>query len=359
LTVAIAGAFAFAACNALTGAGDLEVGAVANDGGLARADAADATRIVTADGSSGAVDAAPPVDTGPPPKCPSAGNSCVPAPPDTWDGPFLVYDGAPNTAPSCPNEMPEQVDENIGSPVGPITCADCRCQTPTGATCTATILQFSDTGCATQVGSVPADTCQTPGSAAAGSFKVTVDVSGGSCTPFVLTKTKQPITWPEVLRHCKRPGSFTSDGCSSDQLCVPDGVAPFNPHTCIRTDDPDATCPAPWTQQLHTVDANPNDTRDCSASTCSCGSASGINCNGSVHNYGAVADCSGFAPTTVQAPTPPNGAQSCPVANAGSSQKLVPGSLSTHGGSCPASGNPSATGGVSAGNTVSTICCVP
>lgn len=349
---------AVVACNGLTGIGDLSVSSTAGDAGPDTSPA----DVFTPPANDGGNDegSVTPVDAGPPPLCPSAGNSCVQAAPSGWDGPFLLYSGDRNSAPDCPAIMPSNDDENVGDPQGSITCADCKCGTPKNQTCGFTMQEYIDPNCtAPEAADVDPTMCQTADpDAGSGSVTVTTSLNGGFCDKSVGTKTPSDITWPNVARLCGRAGDFLSDGCPDGSLCVPDGVQPYLQHTCIRQMHADVDCPSggPWTQKTTTFN-NASDNRDCTTDGCSCDGPSGGTCTGSLHIYTASTTCGGGF-TTVKVPT-----TACTTGAPGESAKIFGNATSiTNTGSCNGGigdGTPTAVGGVGGGDDVNTICCVP
>ncbi|MFO0742976.1 MAG: hypothetical protein U0270_44280 [Labilithrix sp.] len=344
------------ACNLLTGAGDLEIPTDDTSNGMptGKDSGPAAEGGAAADGSSVA-DAKPPVDTGPPPTCPSSGHSCVKGPPAGWEGPWLVYVGPESGAPSCPIELPDNLDVPTGDPDSAFDC-ECKCGGVNGATCGAFLQGYNDGACTPPVGSadLPLDTCQSPDGDVG--FKANLALTAdGSCGAFAAFKDKAAPAFGTMLRACGRPTAFATDGCASDELCVPDGKPPFLAHTCIFSEDPDAVCPAPWTESHRTYE-DVDDTRDCGKGTCDCGTPTGITCQGSIRNYTTTKTCNGTSDVIA---LPANGnPTACVAVAATTSQKVIAGSLRANGGSCAASGVPVASGGV-AGVGGAKICCMP
>ena len=267
-----------------------------------------------------------------------------------------MYNGDVTSVPACPTVMPTNDDENVGNPVGTIDCENCACGPAKNQICTTTVVEYADTACTDLIGSPDPTACQTAAAIGdGGGLTATTFVSGGSCASSVAMQTPSPITWPNVARLCSRDDDFLGAGdagCPTGQLCVPDGLEPYLPHTCIRQMHADADCPAPWTQKTTTYN-NVNDNRDCSPTGCSCDGPAGSTCTGFMHVFTASTGClGGFAgtrlPTTACVPILPS-----------ESARVIPATLSITDGGCAPSGAPTATGGVAGGSDVNTICCVP
>lgn len=337
------------ACNALTGVGDLVVdadagGVDANVVDVAPPPANDGGPIVT----DGGVEAAPLGE----------GCTCVPAlPADAgWTGPYLVYMGDRASAPACPDAVPTSTDENTGTPEGGIDCGPCECSGPHAVNCTATLNTFNDPNCQTPGGDLPAATCQTPDGTDPTiilSYKVSTAASGGFCGTQLGPATKSTVTWPTVLRRCEPTTPFAATtGCDAGDTCVPNGAAPFLAHSCIRNEDSTLDCPAPWTNRLATTFAGLIDGRGCSTSGCHCGSVSGAKCVGTLNEFGTVTDCSGDPTSTVPMPT-----SDCVQTSATSSQ--IQANVFSQGGSCTASGTPTANNNLQGGGDKAVVCCMP
>jgi hypothetical protein len=320
------------ACNMLTGVDELELSAdgIADDAGTS----SDAKAIL---------------DAGPPPTCPSSGHRCAKAPPAGWDGPFLEYVGAVQGAPPCPRELPEIDDGLVGVLTGDFTCA-CACGAVTGAKCTAFIDEWNGPGCVDpQAGREDLSACRTR--AGDNSFRASLGVTDkGSCAASGTFKTKAEAKFDSVARLCRRPTPFVSSGCGGDELCVPDGVAPFKVQSCIASNDVNAECPAPWTNP-HRVYGSVADTRACNPGTCTCDQPDGISCSARMKKYNFSTTCNGQG-TSFDLPV-----LTCLSAGAGTSQKLTDGPVAS-GGSCNAHGDPAPAGGV-AGAGGRTVCCLP
>lgn len=331
------------ACNLLSGVGDLEI--TTGD-----ASAPDSGRVDSSSTDAQLADAKVDIDTGPPPTCPSAGHSCTKAPPSGWDGPFLVYIGDASSAPACPTEIPASEDGSIGDPTGAFEC-ECKCGGVANAKCTAFLDEFNGTGCVDPpAGREDLASCRAPGSEA--SFRASVDLTNkGACPASAAFKSKADPVFDRMVRFCKRPTAFASDGCTGGDLCVPDGVAPFNVKTCIANADATQACPAPWTDAHRFFNAV-NDTRACNTGSCTCDDPTGTACTGGkLKAYGTSTTCQGPGP---QYAIP---LAICINVGAGSSQKIETAPTPT-GGSCNPHGEPDPDGQV-AGAGGGVVCCAP
>jgi hypothetical protein len=299
-------------------------------------------------------DGAPSVIVDPPKACPSVGRSCAPAPPADWQGPLIVYENAaPAPPPACPPEMAiARIDGHSGTPSGGVSCSKCGCGPVIGATCTATLDQFTDTGCNTQPTSTGIDgTCKAL-TTAAGIVAIEVNTTAhdGTCVPTGGGATKDDVAWPSAFRACGAP-VLLSDGCDTNEVCVPNPQPPFNKQLCVLHAG-SVPCPAPWTE-LHTAATDIDDTRTCSACTCSKG-ATNVNCDGTVRYTASSPVCSGAA----GADTKDLDLDCFPVVEGASVKLGLGGAITASGGFCPKDGDSMPSGGV-APKDPTTICCIP
>jgi hypothetical protein len=111
------------------------------------------------------------------PAC-AGGGSCAPDPGPSFDVCILRADAVP-----CPTGFSHAHSAGT-SVVDTRDCTACSCPTPT-ATCSGTLLFFSDTACTKQVGSLPADgVCTaTPGAPVANAYEYQGVTQGAACGP--------------------------------------------------------------------------------------------------------------------------------------------------------------------------------
>jgi hypothetical protein len=261
----------------------------------------------------------------------------------------LIFVGAQKDAPACPTELPESADIPAGNVTGAFEC-QCACGAVTGAKCTAVLDEYNGSGCPEPpVGHENLAGCRTPGGD--NSFRASVSVTTiGSCAASGAFKSKADPAFDTTVRVCARPTPFVADGCASDELCVPDGVAPMRAHSCIANDDETQPCPAPWTFAQRVYD-DAADTRACNVGSCTCDDPTGTTCTGKMKNFIAATTCQGPGPSLDLPVT------TCVNASANTSQRVEAAPVPS-GGSCNAHGAPESAGGV-AGAGGGIVCCVP
>lgn len=333
------------ACNGITGASELQEEAIDPDSGAG-------VTTTPPDLDGGVVkDSAADVYVEPPKACPSAGRSCVPSAPPTWQGPLLVFEGAADLVPPCPSSMAlEKVNAKVGTPSGSISCDKCGCGPVANVTCGATVHQFVDDQCLTvESSATPLTTTCQPLTNSNIAVTVTTAASGGGCAPMGGGATKEPVKWAGALRACGAP-ALLPDGCQAGEVCVPDSPAPFRAQRCIAHDG-DVACPAPWTDR-HMAATDVDDTRECTK--CSCKPPQNVSCDGTGRL--SVAGDPTCAPATSTSHPIPMG---CHSLGAGASVKIAFGTtIMPSGGFCPKEADSQPTGGLAPKGPV-TVCCVP
>jgi len=172
--------------------------------------------------------------------------------------------------------------------------------------------------------------------------------TGGSCAPGGGTPTLPPTSWTTRVRGCGEPsGGFAATGCGSNS-CLPPANGAFNRGVCVYQQG-DVACPAGSFSSKFVYNQGVDDQRGCSS--CSCGTPTGVDCQGDKLEVWNSAGCAGAPAGTISNP----GDGSC--INIATS--LTPGlrySLGTaSGGTCPASGG-LPTGGATANQPI-TFCC--
>jgi hypothetical protein len=292
--------------------------------------------------------------------CPS-GTTCFDAVPMGWTGPVIRYQGSSDAElPSCPDMAPDVALDAFADlqPASAPTC-DCSCGEPTGASC--------DTGSAGQVSFTPnngascggtfcgSDTldagecipaiqgsCASQPNMSQSVGTNPADVSGASCPPTQdMTPGSEP-EWGEAVRLCE----VDDAGACEDGTCAALPPAPFAEQLCIAREG-DHACPGATYTERTVAYSSVDDTRDCS--TCTCGTPSGVACEGTMDAYSSVVCNSGLigswsVPGCV--PWPPTGGTF-----------YIQFDLDPTGGSCaPSGGMP--TGDVTPA-AATTICCTP
>jgi hypothetical protein len=152
--------------------------------------------------------------------------------------------------------------------------------------------------------------------------------------------TTNPASWTNAVKTCE--GTLVQGGCSAGQLCAPKPPAPFS-NLCVYASG-DLACPAGFPNK-HVSFASYADTRSCTS--CTCGTPTGITCNGSVDLH-TFSDCT-LGRGDMAAAIP----QACTSTIANVSMNLA--SLTHTAGSCTRGGG--APSGACTPGTPTTICC--
>jgi hypothetical protein len=224
------------------------------------------------------------------PDC-NSGYTCGGSVPVGWQGPIVLWSGAPKVAPSCPSAYPSQLmlaHDQLQVPS--YACPSCACM-PTGASCASILhLSFDTTStCTAAAGWVTTvnagSACQpefqtlfsqkyNPMSLPMGSVQIDPFSSppiSGSCSPGMVTATIPPPTWGADAEACGGVAA-AGGGCPQGQ-CVPKPTAPFGASLCIIRSGV-STCPPQYPTPKPTAQSGQfyqtySDGRSCS--TCSCG----------------------------------------------------------------------------------------
>ncbi len=299
-------------------------------------------------------------------KCQSVGYQCL-ALPDGWDGPVALYEG-PNTSVTCEGNYATggpNGGKNLNAPNA--MCSACSCGAPNGAiTCHFPDLsvyenascgggyRWTFAGADLETNGVQSGDCfgaQDPFSGPNGELPSAASTTappttGGSCVPSGGAPTTPSPSWNTNARSCALSGGIAPTGCGTNS-CVPPTAGGFNLGACVYKDG-DQSCPTGSFSFKHLYYTDSNDSRDCTA--CTCGTPTGVTCNGAKFEIWSGSSCSGTADGTVSTP----GSTCAPVSNStDKSFKYTVGTAS--GGTCtPAGGQP--TGGATPTNPV-TFCC--
>jgi hypothetical protein len=296
--------------------------------------------------------------------------ACLPAEPDFWSVPNLVWIGSEADAPPCPTSAATLAYEGRDGPSGPFACGACTCGPPSGSCGLPATITAASAGCDSDVHGVTTTPVDPPagwdgGCADAGGVPAGASCDGGACVqsitfaPVVPSETgcastagppePGPVSWSSFARACK---PADEDGCAgTGQRCVP--PAPSGFRTCILQQG-DVACPtdvmSAYTEH-HTFYGGVSDLRSCSA--CACGAPSGSGCAASVSLYtdGACADLLVSATAGAAGPV----CAGVPPGSALGSESAAPPSY-TPGACAPA-------GGIQAGGLSpvlpATLCCLP
>jgi hypothetical protein len=305
------------ACNAITGAADLETAECLDCG----------------DGG--------PVRQLPPPAC-----ACHPAAPDGWRGPLaLLETGGDAPAPSCPGLV--VAFEGGLDPAAPAACTPCTCGAPS-VTCTMTTTMLGEPTCVAN--SSCGKTTVAPGACArisycspsGGATIAATPADGGSCAPD--GGVPVPIAWGKQAVGCAAPAPDPS--CGAGQACSP---TLSGSRVCVAQAG-DVPCPPGPYQSRIVYHASVKDDRACAA--CTCDPPKDVQCAG-----GAVTVYSDTSCTAN--PQSVSGAGCNPVtANAPAGGAKITTPPASDGGSCAPKGGEPLDGGVAPAEPT-TVCCLP
>jgi hypothetical protein len=267
------------------------------------------------------------------PNC-TAGYTCgsVPA---GWQGPFALWSGSPNAAPSCPAAFPTALflaHDKLTNPA--YSCPSCGCAPSGGASCNTLHFWYDTTNNCTASGAWdvavdPDGVCVpetlslfsqslNPLSMSINSAQLTPadrhnpplpPYAQGGCTPNQVTPNFPDPTWGLDAEGCgAAAGAATGGGCGIGQ-CMPKPTTPFGGKLCISKAGV-ASCPSSYPvspasspQYYETW----SDSRKCSA--CSCGS---VTCGGTItaftdlacHDNPTPIDMAGSCSTIPRDPSP-------------------------------------------------------
>lgn len=225
---------------------------------------------------------------------------CLPPAPSGWVGPSAVYDGDPSAKPSaCPSTYTQKEVETFQGLSA--SAAECNCGSPTftGASCTATVVNYpANGGCVSGTGTPQGTFSQTASGLRscfqmlnAGSIKVsTADLDAGSCSFATPSTTLPDAGFTAQEMSCGLPQNAA---CSASAVCVATPVpdAPFT-RLCIHQDG-DIACPSADYAQRFVASKSFTDTRACSACM---GTVSGGTCGTTWGIDGNSAQCQANAP---------------------------------------------------------------
>jgi hypothetical protein len=235
---------------------------------------------------------------------------CAPAVPEGWDGPAVIWHGAPDLEPTCSDAGAyrigvQELGHHLSEPAW--ACPECRCGDPEGATCSARITYFSEKDCTGSCWPLGGDCGYDVGSTCEaktlnyGGVDDTRPVSAGielsatsigSCP----SETVSPVepsepSWDEVLLACVG-APVGGLGCDAAHVCVPRPPPdPFD-RICVYADGA-GVCPPSYEAFQATAYGDYDDSRGCTE--CGCAAPTGIQCTGTVTDYDSRVRCGGNA----------------------------------------------------------------
>jgi hypothetical protein len=298
---------------------------------------------------------------------------CAPKPPPGWSRPFLLWTGAPGSAPPCPASAPHTILMNgyadLVAP--PATCSACTCSTPSGtcgapdnvavssgacpydpATDTRTPLHIPTAGseaCTPTTKLPPTASCN--GKPCAHSVTVgPLPLNEGACAPNKLTQNDvPPAVWSLEAQGCASDEA-PCDACSAPgTTCVPPQEERDGRALCAFTFG-DEACFTPW-EDKRLFYRSVVDSRSCSP--CGCGAATGSRCEGRLTLFQDGACKAPLVTTAMTSAEQPACRTFDKASPAIGSMKLSTASYIP--GACPATGG--APVGIAKGAAPVTVCC--
>jgi hypothetical protein len=310
----------------------------------------DTTTTASTSASTDDTSAGPTTTEGPMPDTPVAcpsGSMCVAEAPADWNGPVIIAVTDVGAEPSCAGDYPEPALAAFDELDAPPADCECSCGAVTGASCTNPTLEYhaGDAACASPNDDWTVTTgCVSVSAPGADYWLVEPpEISGGDCTPNVVSDDVPPWSWGTAVTTCT--GMLGSIGCDAGSLCAPLPEPPFDASICIWRDDA-VTCPdGPYSARRRIYYTEVSDTRGCGE--CQCEDAEGT-CAGTVRLFSDTT-CSQPAYTVTADGDCELQANAIGVARA----RWMPGTITA---SCdPAGGEPM---GLAAGAGRYTVCCL-
>lgn len=278
------------------------------------------------------------------PSCTDLDKTCAGAVPATFQGPVVLYSSS-GTPSACPAEYPAEVSDELHADLT-IPSAQCKCNcSAAAATCGApSVYEHADTNCSGGLfkASMTANVCKTFTFGAGHKASVNKPIPTlGSCTSSS-SHSIPKATWGTDARSCG--GADLAGACGDGGVCLP--PQPSGAKVCVYKDG-DVGCPAGYYSAKQLFHGDFTDSRACGF--CSCGSATGGECMGSVQFTNGGSACSGLSATVSIGTT-----CSAVLSNVDGG-KYIPGTHTP--GSCPPQGG-LLSGTVSETLPV-TFCCAP
>ncbi len=201
-------------------------------------------------------------------------HSCVAAAPSGFAGPVELFVGT-GSLPSCAGGFTQTaLNGGTAAVFDPATCSSCQCSAP--AAC-ASFLDFRVSGAgncgtgSTCTSTVSASCAQLGSSCLVGQSTVSLEArpigASSSCTAGTENATKNAPSWAVQALACAPP--HVGQGCKQAEVCAPARLAsPFQSTLCVYKSG-DVACPAATYTDKRVYYTKLDDTRSCSACTCS------------------------------------------------------------------------------------------
>ena len=227
--------------------------------------------------------------------CPTDGSTCVPIAPSGWFGPVIVsIKSSGGTTPiplACSAPYGTEVLRAFQAPVGGSAVCGCSC----GALgCSVHVDTFTGSGCSGPCGSVDLDAgCAPTGCTDPLAAIATAKVG----CPAIPSVTVPALAWSEAVNGCQP--AIETGGCGAAERCLPTPLPGFSSKLCIFQYGT-AACPMDGYNQGETFYASANDTRGCTACTCSPTDQTACSGLADVVGFWTGATCGADAATTVR-----------------------------------------------------------
>jgi hypothetical protein len=295
------------------------------------------------DDGNGLIDCADPACT--------AGFMCVPQVPSGFTGPVEVYDG-PNNIVICDPLYTTDYFMGYATPQCDFSCSPCACGTPAGVTCGSPGFSYTTdmlTLCP-RPQPVPFGLCNNNVDTKIVKFATSAGAAGGgNCVTGGGAANLSPISWN--TGHFCGAEAKGGQGCDKGYVCWPRPQQPFLRQACVFGNG-DLTCPSTGGYPVKRSYYDTQDVKDLRrcASTCGCGSPSGVSCNARLDWWGLTPiPCAGHS---VSSPVP----SLCQSAPQGMVSAMFT-DLGFSGGSCPTTGSATPAGGCTPMGKPTTACC--
>ncbi len=199
------------------------------------------------------------------------GGVCAPMAPSGWMGPVALYTGA-GTAPACAGGATSLFDGMGMLMAPPATCSSCSCDAASVSCATPVVSIYEAPSCSGTASTTvtPATSCTMEAQLFAAMVSVAPPALSG-CAPGTSTPTLTPPSWGMVARACPVTGT---GGCSGTESCIP--ARPSSTSVCVMQPGTATACPAGYPSGPQTFYTGVNDSRGCSA--CTCSTPSGATC---------------------------------------------------------------------------------
>jgi len=234
--------------------------------------------------------------------CPTG--ECVELPPLGWQGPVLLWSGAPEAAPACPDRAPNLAYEGHDGLDREPTCPICTCG-PSACQLSGLIANSAEGQCPAQGSTTPYPapdnwngTCLTAGTipaAQVGSIEYP-PLTEAPCEPHTGNVAEDGFTWARLALACQ--STDLPVACDATTICRPTSEPPPPGFSqCLFKEGEQAECPLGYPERQ--VFYGDLDASSVSCSPCACSPPEGGVCVALVHAYDDAACSAEFDATAV------------------------------------------------------------